>query len=265
MSIDLKKSGLTNMTTPQNELSLFISTDILHANRLRRALMTSICKLGIFQIHFIKNDSRIFPQDYLAQRLSLLSIRARRKFKKCNEKLKNYMTLGPLDTGNESYGDYGMIELKVQNKGPMRMIRAGELKCDDSCEVVFPTQPIMILGPGECINLKAYYIWGCADSGIQFQAMTTVMFDEEQLVEFIRPILLKDKYIEDAFFEYNSKGILVRTTKPFYGAVPLKWEEHIISVSSGRIRFTLETDGSISPLEALAQVGHTVPKKICAR
>ena len=228
---------------------------------LRRRLLTDTRGLAIGRVVVERNTS-ILPSDYLAQRLSLVPLA-------CARPLVDVRSASPpseaelLDAFPKAEEEGSFVELALRAEcpatdGARRLVLAGDL-VSEGARALYPQQPVALLGPGQALALRARaYV---AAGGAMYRPTTVVHFAEQQAVTFVRPVTNDSGFLEDApdGFAPGEHGYVVRTREPYFGAVPVKWMDHVRSDPVATVRFHVETDGRVTPREALAQVGVTVP------
>lgn len=237
------------ITRSNTYLEFLWETTPSNASLLRRRLLTETSCLAIRRTNYLINTSQLFPIEYIDQRIGLLSFRNKSAIRLSRtidiEKLDSYMT----------------VTLHVKCKdvaGAKRIVTSSDIICPPGCEVIYPEQPVLILGAGEELKFEAKVFLGLAKDSVYHETCTVVTFAEKQSLKFKRPVYAKEGIIkdfaEDGLFETHYNGTVKRTIKPFYGIVPAKWNKCIETTMIPCIKFCIETDGSITPLEALAQL-----------
>ena len=221
----------------------------LDACTLRKRLLQDTTCLAIRDVDFEINTSILFPNEYIEQRLGLIS-------------LTNTSSILISKENDECDSASSMIvHLHVKNddiKGSHRMVISGDIACPSGCGIVYPDQPIILLGPGEELKFVGRVYLRKASDCVYHQSCTVVHFSQMQSMSFRRPVFETEGILSDfkepGLFVAKSNGIVERTTKPFFGVVPAKWNAVIKTKMLQSIKFCIETDGSITPKEALRQV-----------
>lgn len=238
------------------------------ACRLRRRLLEDTSAFALGRFRFLCNSS-IHPSDYLAQRLALVPVRcdAAEPVAAGAPAEPGAAPAGePLGVEGDGGADFELDVACELRDGARRTVVSGDLvfaagAAGGGRAAVYPSQPLALLGPGQRLHVRGRGYWG--RGGACYCPVVVAHFEEQQRVVFRRPVPNDSGFLDDvpaAMFEAGPRGCVARTAKPFYGSIPVKWSRDVRTapVPGAPLRFHVETDGRLTPREALAQVGVVV-------
>lgn len=243
--------------TPDRMVVQFTGMSVTAARDLRHRLLTKTCDGAIGCVE-VEHNTSIFPSDYIAQRLSLIPLRAKESVPATCDQLPPQLLRLDHD------GPEGLPHLQVDidvacapKPGGRLIVTAGDL-CGGAA-AVYPSQPILTLGPGHALKLRAYVYWAYAHQGVRHRTCTVVHFQDQIAVRIVRNIANNSTFLQEVpnGFKRGPHGHVVRTNTPFYDAIPGKWDSYltIVPLSGGFIKFTVETDGRQTPRAVLLKEG----------
>lgn len=236
----------------ENRLTFIIEgADVSLVNALRRISMVEVPTLAIETVKILKNDARIFDEA-LAHRLGLVPLTTDIE-----------ALVLPSECECEDHCSRCSVSLVLKGKGPKTMY-SGDLKSTDSnTKPVLDTIPIVKLKEGEEVELEAIAQLGVGAEHAKWQPTTTcaykyyphISIDIDKcesclkcVEECPRSVLEFDEKKNQIKVVDLENCSLCRTCMKDCqsGAIT-------VDVTEDKFIFSIETDGSLSPIEVLTQ------------
>ena len=232
-------------------------------NALRRTLLSQVPKLAIDDVTIYDNTSALFDE-MVAHRLGLLPIPT---------DLNQFNRRADCPSCQGEGCANCTVLYTLSKEGPC-MVYSGDLTpaADQKFRVVDPKVPIVKLLEGQRLMLEAGAVLGTGAEHAKWQAVTAVGYTEYPVVNVrgALPQAALDRISRTAppgalaveggsvrVLEPVKAGTFLRSIKELYPDTPIE-----ITHEPDRWIFTLETDGSLSPVVALRRAASMLMEKL---